>query len=402
MSENKSQQKPESFLEEAPSSFELQSYLFRVRTAISNAGYLLRLDREKQDNIRNNLIFDSFTYHYLNNGFYRDLCNDRKVSPENVREEGVENIPVIPVNMFKNPEYSHLLLTMAEEKMEMELFSTGTSGVTSIAKRDRESAYSLGLMLTGLYTEFLGIIRGFGLFLCPSIAEAPGMGMVKGLNFLSGLLDDRSYLVRRYEFSAEEAINTLKDWEKRLTRHIVGPPFMINRLLRYIKDNNIKIELDEKSYIIMMGGWKKYTGEEISREAFNQSCMGSLGVESHRIRDIYAMVESNLFAIECEKNIKHIPPWIRIVMRDPDDPQRIVRNIGESGRISILDPTNLSYPCFIETEDVGHIPVDACSCQRISQTMAFETRISGAEVGCCAINLERYMDENEMLRSCGL
>jgi len=143
------------------------------------------------------------------------------------------------------------LLTKQEEEMELEIFSTGTSGIPSIAKRDKETCDNLALILSGLYQEFFRIITGAGLFLCPSPAETPEMGMVRAFNFLSGLLEDRTYLVERYYFVAKEAVNLLKGWEDLFTRHIVGPPFMINRLLKYLAENNMRIELDEESKIII-------------------------------------------------------------------------------------------------------------------------------------------------------
>ncbi|WP_176722384.1 LuxE/PaaK family acyltransferase [Candidatus Thiosymbion oneisti] len=383
------------------SDFDLGSYLIDLRANIGNVGHLLRLDRQEQSRIRDELIKENFTYHYLNNAFYQDFCREQRVSPDTILNEGIEHIPLIPVRMFKDRKNADLLLTTPEDEMELEIFSTGTSGIPSIAKRDKESCDNLALILSGLYREFFEIITGAGLFLCPSPAETPEMGMVRAFNFLSGLLEDRTYLVERYHFVAEQALNILKGWEDLFTRHIVGPPFMINRLLKYLEENNMRLELDEESKIIMLGGWNRFTGEQIPREAFDESCTEYLGIGTHQIRDMYGLVERNFLAIECEKNMKHLPPWVEIVIRNLDNQQQVIRETGKAGLITLLDPTNLSYPCFIETEDIGHIPLDGlCSCRRLSQTIHFEARVAGVELGCCAINLDRYMEEREITRTC--
>jgi long-chain-fatty-acid---luciferin-component ligase len=118
---------------------------------------------------------------------------------------------------------------------------------------------------------------------------------------------------------------------------------------------------------------------------------------------MYGLVECNMLAIECEHGHKHVPPWVRIVTRRLNKPDEVLPEIHQSGIVSVLDPTSMSYPCFIQTEDVGIITSDGpCSCGRTSQTLKFVRRIDGAELGCCAINLERFMEDGEITRDCKL
>jgi len=379
-----------------------QKFLTKLREFIVNHNYYLHADKKTQTELCNELIIMNFNYHYSNNKFYRDLCNEQGVFPETIIQEGIEKIPLIPIKMFKDKN-AHLLMTKKPSEIELEIRSTGTSGIPSVARRDKDSVDNLGFILISLYREYFTISHGCGLFLCPSPAEIPEMGMVKAFNFLSGLLDDRIYLVKRYSFMAENALKILREWDGRFTRYIVGPPFMINRLLKYMKNNDIRIRLDRKSKIITLGGWKRFTGEQISRETFDDLCREFLGIEKHQIRDMYGLVECNFLAIECEKGFKHVPPWVKIIVRELNNPTKVISQTGKSGVITILDPTNLSYPCFIQTEDIGCIDnEDVCSCNRLSQTLSFKRRITGAELGCCAVNLEKYMEEDEISQVCEL
>ncbi|WP_165742436.1 hypothetical protein [Candidatus Thiosymbion oneisti] len=116
-----------------------------MRANIGNVGHLLRLDQQEQSRIRDELIKENFTYHYLNNAFYQDFCREQRVSPDTILNEGIEHIPLIPVRMFKDRKNADLLLTTPEDEMELEIFSTGTSGIPSIAKRDKESCDNLAL-----------------------------------------------------------------------------------------------------------------------------------------------------------------------------------------------------------------------------------------------------------------
>lgn len=379
----------------------LDSLLLKLNEFVANLSHYMRLHDDTAYRLRDSLIVSCFAYHYHNNRFYHDFCNDSEVTPEVVLNEGVEKIPALPIRLFKDHN-SHLLLSRPINDIEFELRSTGTSGIPSVSRRDSQTVDILCHVFTSLYRDLFQISTGCGLFLCPSPAEVPEMGMVKAFNFLSGMLDDRKYIVERYSFRSEEAISILKEWENRADRYIIGPPFMINRLVNYLARTDTVLPLDPKSKIIMLGGWKRFTGEEIPRDTFDERCMQWLELGRHQIRDMYGLVECNFLAIECEYNAKHVPPWVRFIIRDLDGGQ-ILHEEGRSGRITVLDPTCFSYPCFIETEDVGCIDLDGiCPCGRHSQVMSFLRRIEGAELGCCAINMERYMEADAIERSCQL
>lgn len=374
--------------------------IMRMNEFIANHKYYIRDKKGLQDEISDLIIKSCFAYHYENNKFYRDFCTDQSVTPEIVFNEGIERIPLLPIKLFKD-QNSHLLLTKKISQIEFELRSTGTSGIPSVSRRDKDTVDIICTAFSSMYRDFLQIITGCGLFLCPSPAEVPEMGMVKAFNYLSGMFDDRIYLVEKYTFSSADAIKILEKWQDKFDRYVLGPPFMIFRLLQYMQNNNIKIQLDKKSKIIMLGGWKRFSGEQISRESFDEMCIEYLGVEKQQIRDMYGLAECNFLAIECEKGHKHVPAWVKLIIKDLDDNSKIVTKLGKSGVIGIIDPTVLSYPCFVLTEDVGRIDNDeTCECGRKTQVMSFQRRVTGAELGCCAINMEKYMTDETIERSC--
>ena len=227
------------------------------------------------------------------------------------------------------------------------------------------------------------------------------MGMVKVFNLLTGMLDDHRYLVDNYSFDPEEALASLRHWEGRMTRHIIGPPFIVARFMRYLELESIPLMLDPESLIIMLGGWKQYTGRSISRDEFNTKAEQFLGVEPSHVRDMYGMIESNMLAIECEHNRKHVPPWCYVSIRDITDPA-IELQPGQTGGIAILDALNTAYPGFLLSDDVGVVSEDDCPCGRTGQTVRFRRRRHGAELGCCAVSIEKYIDSREIVADCEL
>ena len=60
----------------------------------------------------------------------------------------------------------------------------------------------------------------------------------------------------------------------------------------------------------------------------------------------------------------------------------------------------MSYPTFVLTEDLVYLnDTDVCSCGRNGQVVNYISRVRGAEIGCCAINLEKQMDSAEASES---
>lgn len=373
-----------------------------IEMVVGNLHHTFRLPLPEQEQLRFDLIRQNFAHHYGANAFFRTQCDVSHVDVDSLQQSSdLARIPLIPVRTFKQPN-AQVLLSVPLTAVDLEIRSTGTGGIPSVARRDSLTTTRTGLALLSLYREFFGISNGVGLFLCPSTAETPEMGMVKVFNFFCGILDDRAYLVRDYSFRAEEAVAYLKAWANKQTRHIFGPPFLINRLLRYMEQEGIQLQLDPKSFVITLGGWKRFNGENIGREAFDQKLQTLLGIRPENIRDMYGMIETNMLAIECEYHHKHVPPWCYISVRDVQDFTTELP-VGKSGAIAILDPLSNSYPAFVLSEDVGMVEhVGECACGRVGQVISFQRRLQGAELGCCAVSIERFIETQEAILECAV
>jgi long-chain-fatty-acid---luciferin-component ligase len=362
-------------------------------------GEALRVPRAQWRQSLTEVVRAAFGYHYERNAFYRAQCGE--VSPADIAGyRDLHRIPLLPVGMFKQAG-SHVLLTGTLADIETEIRSTGTGGVPSVARRDPLTTTRASVGIIGGYRDFFGISRGAGLFLCPSTAEVPEMGMVKVFNLLTCMLDDHWFGVDGFSFAPAEALEYLRRWEGRMTRHIIGPPFIVARFMRYLELESIPLSLDPESMIIMLGGWKQYTGRSISRDEFDANAQRNLGVDPTRIRDMYGMIESNMLAIECEHRRKHVPPWCYVSIRDMNDPA-VELAPGKTGGIAILDALNTSYPGFLLSDDVGEVDESDCPCGRTGQTVRFRRRRQGAELGCCAVSIEKFLDSNDVVAECEL
>jgi long-chain-fatty-acid---luciferin-component ligase len=358
-----------------------------------------RFAPEDQQALKVDLIAENFRFHYENNAYYRGLCEEQGVAPPAIRRiDDLEHIPLIPVSQFKRTD-TQRLLTLGLDQIEVEMRSTGTSGIPSVTRRDSETVTQGSLALWAMYREFFKFSSGAILFLMPSPEEVPEMGMIKVSNMLAGLVDTCRFIVRGANFDPEEAVTLLEQWDNRQIRHIVGPPFLVHKLVQHLKRRGIHLELDNETTIINLGGWKRFTGEQIAREEYTRECVEYLGVRPSQIRDMYGLIEGNMVAIECSRHRKHVPPWVHFSVREPGDPRREVDD-GRRGVLGIIDPTCLAYPAYILTEDVASLDeTSTCLCGRNGQRVSIAGRLDGSELGCCAVNLEKamYAGERELV-----
>lgn len=367
-----------------------------LKTLISNVDALYRLSTNEQQELKLCLIKQTFEHHYQNNSYYRGLCDEKNITPKDIKSfADLTLIPLIPIQVYKSAD-NFRLLSKSPVEVEHEMRSTGTSGVPSIYRRCYDTMDYTVLAVISNYRSMFKISTGAGLFLCPSPEDIPEMAMVKIFNFMAGLLDTSYYAVTEVDkFDPQQSIDRLAKWQNKFTRHIIGPPFLIHRLTTFLKENNIKLTLDKESLVMMMGGWKRFTGMMISREELDQDIQEWLGIPPSRIRDMYGMVEANFMAIEDEFNHKHVPPYIHFSVRDPNDPTKELPD-GETGLLAVLDPLSQSTPTMILTEDLVYIRTDPAKSWRNSQRIEFVMRTPAAkEFGCCAVNLEKNMDSND-------
>lgn len=337
------------------------------------------------------VLRDAAIYHQARNGFYRAQCDALGVDPAAINDIGdLQELPLLPVSMFKRPD-AQVLLTCSLADVETETRSSGTHGIQSVARRNSETMTRALVGLIGTYREFFNLSGGAGLFLNPTDSEASEMGLLKDFNILNSVFDHHAYLVDDHAFDAREAMEHLRRWKGHMTRHIVGPPFLINRLLRFLEQEKVNVRLDPYSMIITLGGWKRHTAEAIPEEGFRDRCHDLLGVRPANVRDMYGMIESNMLAVECHLHRKHVPPWCYISIRDPGQVGKELPS-GDTGTIAILDALNTSYPGFLLTDDMGDVETGTCGCGRTGQVINFRRRGQGSGLGNCPVSIERYLD----------
>lgn len=123
-------------------------------------------------------------------------------------------------------------------------------------------------------------------------------------------------------------------------------------------EQGVRAEFAPGSVVMGGGGGKGVVlpddADEVIRTFF--------GVE--RVRGGYGMTEQNFYLVTCEHERLHIPPWVTVLLLDPEDGQPLPRSGVQTGRAAFFDMTNDGSWGGIVTGDritVDHTP---CPCGR--------------------------------------
>lgn len=124
--------------------------------------------------------------------------------------------------------------------------------------------------------------------------------------------------------------------------------------------------------IVMETGGMKGRREELPREEFHRLLCDAFGVQS--IHSEYGMAELMSQAYSDGNGIFRTPPWMRICVRDLNDPFRLLPN-GATGGVNLIDLANLYSCSFLQTQDLGKVYEDG--------SFRILGRISGSEIRGC-------------------
>ena len=122
--------------------------------------------------------------------------------------------------------------------------------------------------------------------------------------------------------------------------------------------------------IVMETGGMKGRRKELSKSELHAILTEGFGVE--RIYSEYGMAELTSQAYSAGEGIFRAPKWMRVLVRDVNDP---FDHTPTRGGIDIIDLANLSSCAFIQTEDMGRLYEDG--------SFMIEGRIAGSAIRGC-------------------
>lgn len=280
-------------------------------------------------------VFDDQSEH---NPVYRDYLNGLGCDPAKVKK--VEEIPFLPIEFFK----THSVL-IEGKKAEVIFESSGTTQQIPARHHIVDPALYKRSFSEG-FRRFYGAPENYCILaLLPSYLERSGSSLVYMMEHLikqSGHPESGFYLDNLADL-AEVLHRRNDDLHPTL---LVGVSYA---LLDLAEQYPLKLE---DHVTLMETGGMKGRRKQLIRNELHKQLQDSFGVET--IHSEYGMTELLSQGYSKGNGLFRTPPWMKVLIRDPNDPLTLLPT-GQTGGLNIIDLANLHSCSFIATGDLGKV-----------------------------------------------
>jgi phenylacetate-coenzyme A ligase PaaK-like adenylate-forming protein len=295
----------------------------------------------KTDDQFNKLSLDIFRYQAANNLIYKEFINALGIDPASVNSPA--EVPFLPVSFFKG----HRVIT-GSGTIEAVFESSGTTGTNT----SRHYVSDIGVYEESFLSAFKYFFSEqseyfFASFL-PSYAERENSSLIYMMNRLIQL--SRFPESGFFNNDPQKLINSLKSAKSD------GRKIMLLGVSFALLDLAEKYSPDLSGIIIVETGGMKGRRKEITRHELHSILKKGFNVET--IYSEYGMTELLSQAWSKGEGIFYCPPWMKILIRDPQDPMTVYDNHGRTGGINIIDLANFNSCSFIAVNDLGKLHED--------------------------------------------
>lgn len=277
-----------------------------------------------------------FQYQFENNSVYRSFCDLLYKHPAEITR--IKEIPFLPIEFFKSKK------VVSNSKKTKTIFtSSGTTGTQT----SKHFVTDLNLYEQSFYKgfrHFYGPIEDFVVLgLLPSYLERKGSSLIYMVNdFISKSNHPESgFYLGQFDLLAEKLISLDAAGKKTL---LIGVSFALLDLVE-------TYQFALNNTIVMETGGMKGRRKEMIRVELHQKLKAGFGVT--QIHSEYGMTELLSQAYSKGEGLFQAPPWMKIIIRDPEDALTLVKN--QNGTINVIDLANSNSCSFIATQDLGRV-----------------------------------------------
>lgn len=286
------------------------------------------------------LALEIFRYQYVHVPVYGDFCKQLAVVPDAIKS--LEQIPFLPVDFFRTHRVSS-----KPEKAKLVFSSSGTTGAsTSFHEVPEPAIYEQSFEKAFHY--FYGDIRDYCvLALLPSYLERQGSSLVYMADSLikTSAHPDSGFYLHDLAGLQQKLVKLKAQGQKTL---LLGVTYALLDLAEQFPTAFPEL-------IIMETGGMKGQRKEMIREEVHAQLKKAFGVQ--KIHSEYGMTELLSQAYSFGDGIFRCPPWMRILIREMNDPLSLTK-AGQSGGINIIDLANIYSCAFIAVQDIGRSRTD--------------------------------------------
>lgn len=276
-----------------------------------------------------------FTFQYHNNSLYRQFCN--LLNKESAQVKELKDIPFLPIEFFK----SHKVLS-GKKPAETIFTSSGTTG----QQTSKHFVADLSLYVESFrkgFQYFYGDVEDYAILaLLPSYLEREGSSLISMVDdLIKNSKNPHSGFYLNETRALKDKIELLEDQKQKSL--LIGVSFA---LLDFVEQYQFKLQ----HTIVMETGGMKGRRKEMIRTELHKILKEGFGVE--KIHSEYGMTELLSQAYSSGGGIFDCPPWMKILIRDPEDALNLLP-MGKSGGVNVIDLANIYSCSFIATQDLG-------------------------------------------------
>jgi hypothetical protein len=305
-----------------------------------------------------------FRYHYEHTSVYSSFCHALNVKSENI--DNLTDIPFLPVSFFKTAKVTSFL------KEDCLIFESSGTSLNETSKHYVNYPELYVESITNGFKHFYGDPSQYSILaLLPSYLERPNSSliyMVSLLMKLSGNPNNGFYLYNHSELA--EKLHFLNESGQKTI--LFGVSFALT-------DFAAKYRIDFPELIVIETGGMKGRRKEITREELHGLIQAAFGIPS--VHSEYGMTELLSQAWSKSNGLFRCPPWMKILIRDTNDPLHYHES-GKTGGVNVIDFANAFSCPFIATDDLG--------VQNEDGTFYVKGRFDSAQIRGCNTMLDDF------------
>ncbi len=266
---------------------------------------------------------------------YADYLARIGVHPEEITTTA--QIPFLPIELFK---WYNIYCGATEPEA---VFTSSNTGGTVASRHPMASLTHYKCAFTEAFRQFYDAPARWSLYgLLPSYLERQGSSLVYMVDRLIAACGSGGFYLDDYERLLSDMARDPKP------KILLGVSYALWDLAEHHAPRL------EKTIVMETGGMKGRR-EELPKETFHALLCRAFGVE--RIHSEYGMAELTSQAYSDGEGIFRAPGWMRVVIRDVNDPFDF-RPAGVRGGINLIDLANNASCAFLQTQDAGRLLTD--------------------------------------------
>lgn len=283
-----------------------------------------------------------FKYQFQHNAFYQKYVLSLKMNPDTIHH--YSQIPFLPIEFFKTQ-------TIVSGKVNENTICFSSSGTTGQITSKHyvndisiyESSFNKG------FEDFYGSPSDYCILaLLPNYLERTGSSLVYMFNDL--INKSNHQLSGFYLNNLDDLIKTISILKQSNQKTLL---LGVTYALLDLADRNIELT---DNFIVMETGGMKGRRKEMLKEELHQILKEKFKAQS--IHSEYGMTELLSQAYSKQNGVFECPPWMKILIRDMNDPFSYVQP-QKSGGVNVIDLASINSCSFIETKDLGKINQDS-------------------------------------------